>query len=428
MNGFTKSQIILKNIKNRITQKTFIQANKVKKTDFVRNRKMPFSVLIFFLLNSVKCTLQKELTHFMSEFTKKGPITKSAFCQQRMKLKPEAFIELNMMLVDGFYSDDKIVRWNGFRLLCMDGSSLELPKSEELRQDFGVNNLSNMVPMAEVSTLYDLLNDIIIEAAIARSFTSDYAFVPEHLENIKERDLLILDRGYCALWLFFLIQKKGAEYLCRVPTGLKPEFDSFSHSDEKTRIIEVDNQRYYANKKINDLGYESEPYNLRLVKVELPNGETEVLATSLLDEKKYPTIIFKELYHQRWGIEVNYNHLKNHIEIGNFTGYSTLTIKQDFYANAFISNIQSLIIHDAQKELEGKCKDRKYKYKINKNLSIGYMKNKVIKIFRSKSQNFYRELVELFQIEPVPIREDRKFPRKMTSQKRKFPINLKRAL
>jgi hypothetical protein len=38
-----------------------------------------------------------------------------------------------------------------------------------------------------------------------------------------------------------------------------------------------------------------------LVRVTLKSGETEVLATSLLDEAAFPTHVFKDLYHLRWG-------------------------------------------------------------------------------------------------------------------------------
>ncbi len=35
---------------------------------------------------------------------------------------------------------------------------------------------------------------------------------------------------------------------------------------------------------------------VRLIRIELPGSETEILITSLLDSKKYPHKIFKDLY------------------------------------------------------------------------------------------------------------------------------------
>jgi hypothetical protein len=47
----------------------------------------------------------------------------------------------------------------------------------------------------------------------------------------------------------------------------------------------------------------SESIRLRLVRVDLPSGESEVLVSSLTDFKAYTTSIFADLYHQRWGVE-----------------------------------------------------------------------------------------------------------------------------
>jgi len=43
---------------------------------------------------------------------------------------------------------------------------------------------------------------------------------------------------------------------------------------------------------------------LRLIRVELEDGEVEVLITNLIDEEAFPANAFKELYHLRWGAEI----------------------------------------------------------------------------------------------------------------------------
>src|SRR5260370_1764616 len=49
---------------------------------------------------------------------------------------------------------------------------------------------------------------------------------------------------------------------------------------------------------------------VRFVRVVLDSGEYEVLATSLLDQERYPASCFKEVYYLRWGIETFYGTLK----------------------------------------------------------------------------------------------------------------------
>lgn len=78
---------------------------------------------------------------------------------------------------------------------------------------------------------------------------------------------------------------------------------------------------------------------LRLIRVELGSGEVEVLATSLLDSELYPTELFAELYHERWGHEEGYKHLKIHAELQNWTGKQLHTVFQDLHAKLLTLNL-----------------------------------------------------------------------------------------
>jgi hypothetical protein len=44
-------------------------------------------------------------------------------------------------------------------------------------------------------------------------------------------------------------------------------------------------------------GLPTQPLRLRLIRVELEDGEVEVLITNLMDEQAFPASEFKELYH-----------------------------------------------------------------------------------------------------------------------------------
>ena len=129
---------IIKRIKGLLYSNEFMNRNRVDEMDFTRKRKLPFVPLVLFMINIIKQTIQKELTRFIKIFgDRSSNITKSAFSQSRMKLKPEAFIELNNRLVEEFYTDNIIKKWNGFRLCAIDGSKLILPThSSELMNKF----------------------------------------------------------------------------------------------------------------------------------------------------------------------------------------------------------------------------------------------------------------------------------------------------
>ena len=118
--------------------------------------------------------------------------------------------------------------------------------------------------------------------------------------------------------------------------------------------------------------------------------------------------------------------------IENFTGITTLYIAQDFFAGEFVANMQQIIIREVGDELKEEKKDAKYEYKVNRNLSIGFMKDRIIDIITTEDDDEndrkLEELKRLFKINPTPIRKGRKFPRVFKKSIRKFYMKKKRAV
>lgn len=142
---------------------------------------------------------------------------------------------------------------------------------------------------------------------------------------------------------------------------------------------------------------------------------------------KYPDKIFKNLYAMRWSVEQNFNHLKNHIEIENLSGKSVFAVKQDFFANILIENIRSFIATDAQTKVEEQKDGLEYKYKVNKNLSAGFLKDEIIRLLLSEDPDYIEKIINLFTLEPVPIRPNRHSDRKFTTSVKRHRMNYRRS-
>jgi hypothetical protein len=433
---------IIEKIKKKLYSDKFKEENRLRSKDFSRKRKLHFVPLVLFMINIIKQTLQKELTHFM-ELIKEGKenITKSAFSQSRVKLKPEAFIDLNETLVEEFYTDNDYKMWNGFRLCAIDGSKLILPThSRELMEKFGELSNGMIIPQAQISSCYDVLNEIILDSQLETLQVNEINQATRHLSKLTKGDLVILDRGYAATWFYYILKINNLDFVNRFPKGFRKDAEEFRLSGETDSLIEINIPPQKSRYGLQRHGITKEliqPFKIRLVKVVLDTGEIEVLATTLLDKEKYPLGIFRDLYFKRWGIETNFNHLKSNLNIEEFSGLSEIAIRQDFYANMFINNLQSIIALDSKDEMDEEMKKReqitkkqhKYNYKVNRNLSLGYMKDRIINILTSNNPKYYEELKELFKTNPNPIRDSRKNPRKSQDKNRRtYFMNRKRAV
>ncbi len=409
---------------------------KLKPGYFTRERKQTFIDLVLFILNMVKKSLQIEINGFNKLLSQiKGlpshifTITKSAFVQNRQKLSPGIFKHLLVVLNKEFYTDNpgNIKLWKGFRLLSIDGSRITLPITEELKGKYGEHKNQNDTGIVQgrCSIMYDVLNKMVLDGLLAPKDTGERELALQHLRYCNKNDLIIYDRGYPSFDFIYEHEQLHLNYLIRCKLSFSENIKKFVKSRKATEVINIKPGKNTPLK--NKLYDKSSIIKVRLVRVELDTGETEILMTSLLDMEKYPNKIFKTLYFKRWKVETYYDILKNKLQIENFTGYLEITIQQDFNAIMFISNLQSLIIKEVEEEIGKKYSGRRYQYKVNNNLSFGFMKNRVIELFLTKKPEMVlKELKKLFIDNVEPIRPGRKNKRDVDKYRtRKKPIILK---
>jgi hypothetical protein len=430
------SFFVLETLREVIFSDEIILDYRMSKTDFSRKRKQPFGGMLLFMVNFLKKSLVIEIDSFVnflnskSNLTSVKKFTKSAFVQKRMKINPAVFKYLSQVIIENTYTESNttIKRFYGFRILSVDGSKLTLPNTEELKEQFGEskNQTNTGVVQARISVLYDVLNSLVLDSEMDKLDTSERTLALKHSIQWKKNDLIIYDRGYPSYDFKYEHIKAGIDYLIRVKTSHSKIVQCFVDSGEKAIVTEI-----FPQEKHSFIGKDynkNSPLKVRLVRVDLPSGEVEVLMTSLLDSEKYPTKIFKELYFMRWGIETFYDELKNKLKVGCFTGYSKISILQDFFCAIFISNLQSIIVNDLQEELNIKNHNTKLNYKINGNLSYGFLKNRILELLTKEAslENIFKDLQNLFIQNTIPIRPNRNNKRNVDKYRTRIkPLVLK---
>jgi hypothetical protein len=153
-------------IRNFLFSDEFIEKARKIPTAFTRKRKMPLINMISFMINFVKNSTQTALDNFYKLLDIKAiNITQQAFSKARQKMKWECCRLLFCTTGDNFYQF-KFITWHGFRVLAVDGSKIQVSNDPRLKHIFGTSGGSNSAITAQSSVLYDVLNDIIIDARI----------------------------------------------------------------------------------------------------------------------------------------------------------------------------------------------------------------------------------------------------------------------
>jgi len=404
-----------------IDSEEFIKKHREGDNDFTRSRKLPFSKLFNFFLSKGSTTAYKELRCLwggsgLDYYSIPSP---SALSKARKKLKSSAFTEASDFIVNDFYKTQKALTWHGYRLVAIDGSTLKIPDTKEVRERFGtLRNQKADYPLARMSQAYDPLNDMAISVVIDSCNISELDLLPKHYPYIKEKDLVLMDRGYPSFRTLYELLDLNCQFCMRISIQSWRNVKLFLESNETEDIKEF-KPVSKTKTKLQKLGFTIKGVKLRMIRVNLPNGEPEVLITSLLDSNKYPAHLFKDLYFSRWGVEESYKKYKCRLNIEMFMGKTVLAINQEVQAMVLCHNLTSIIVGAARKKIpQQKQKGRKHLININWNEAYFEVKRLIDKLLYSNALLMALDLLEeILKNRVLPVIKNRKYERKRSSRK-----------
>ena len=270
--------------------------------------------------------------------------------------------------------------------------------------------------------LYDLLNRVGLDARVEPDAQSEVDLVAAQLEHVQPNDVLIWDRGFTGFVLMALTLARGAHFVGRCSTG------SFSAAQDLFRAKRAGRSKivklFAAKEHRAQLKEWQLPSELivRFVSLRLPSGELEVLVTSLLDKTLYPTEEFLEVYHWRWGHETYHQMLKGRLDLENWSGQTEEAVRQDVQAAVLVSNLESLLSQEPQKQLTAGDSQRRYPAQVNRAVSYHALKERMLDLLWSGRplEKALEDIQRWMLSNPVSVRPQRNPPRRAQSFNRSY--------
>lgn len=394
----------------------FIMKNKYEKKYFSRKRTLDFKTIFFAVCSSQKRSLHTELSSFLIKASGKvSTFSNQAFSKARYKIKSEAFYTVFREAVKLFCKQKNLKHFRGYRILAVDGTSLLLPDTPENRKEFGsCGNNQKTYASGSASVLYDVLNDVILDATMGKCYSSERQDCYDMLERTGEeftgsQKLILMDRGYIGREMYHFLEKRNYKYVIRIPNASNTpsairntQLPDCIVTDEKDKTIVQ-----------------------RIIRIPLSSGETELLVTNLFDQK-YTIQDFYELYHMRWSIEEKYLEIKHKTELEKFTGYKPEGMRQDFFATLLLANLSSELKHATEERKKGKEKN-KWNYQISTTAVINVMRENITRIFfEPENRQFMLEMMaEVLKNKRSAIRPNRHAERKKPRVVKRYSMNHK---
>ena len=286
------------------------------KTDFTRNRKLPFGMVMELLISMGGNSIYKELLDAQGYDV--NTATTSAFIQQREKLLPFAF----EFLLSEFTSSCPVVKkYRGYRLFAADGSDAHIPTNpDDPETFFQAEPDAKGYNLLHINALYDLCNRLYADTCVqpGRHENEHKALVTMvDRSPVQGKVIVIADRLYESYNDFAHIERKGWNYLIRMKdrdsngilSGLSlpsddefdvccqriltrkqtkdvknhPEIYRFVPHHSTFDFLDLDTNKFY-------------PISFRLVRFKITDHSYETVITNL-DSASFSPHELKTLYH-----------------------------------------------------------------------------------------------------------------------------------
>jgi hypothetical protein len=312
----------------------------------------------------------------------------TAYCQARARLPRELFDQLlkRSSAAANQHANQHDGRWHGHRVHHLDGTTFSMPDTPELQKHFGQSGQQAPgcgFPVAHLLARFDAATGMVLDVTASPMRTHDMAKVAETQAHLQEDDFLIADCAFCTYahvalllqskmhGLFPIHQRRIVNFTPRRPytrsgrgqseqrKGLRglpglPRSRWIKKLGPRDQLVEwfkpLERPQWISQEE-----YDALPDSIIVrevqTKVRKPNGQMVVvtMATTLRDAKKYSRKALAKLLEQRWGVEINFRHLKTTMKMEVLRCKTVDGVLKELTIYALVYNLVRLVMLDVAK-------------------------------------------------------------------------------
>ncbi len=251
-------------------------------------------------------------------------LSNSAFTQARARMPWGFWLALIGLLADNFeHAHPTLILWRGrYRLLCLDGTTIDLPNEKALLRHFGSAGRgkgrrqaqARMVMLqltnARIPWRFDLTPLAQAEVQVAQRL----------LAELRRDDVVLMDRAFFTYETFWRIANRDAFFVTRLRKQIK--YKVLRELAPGDQLVEWTPQSSAAKKAIKEQKLPTS-IKLRVINYQVKGFRPSAVVTNLLDAQAVTAHdlvglaateegrrVQAGLYHRRWQIEISFLELK----------------------------------------------------------------------------------------------------------------------
>ena len=258
---------------------------------------------------------------------KPEPVSQSSMHAARCKVHDAVFFRIHREILRRAPPDEPRTLWYGHRTFAVDGSKLNLPQPL-LENGYRRPSDGAHYPQGLLSCLFRLRSRLPVDFELA-SHGDERRLALAHLPALAPSDVVVYDRGYYCFRLLHTHLDRGLHAVFRLKSNANSVCEQFRRSGRRDGIVTIAPSDT-AREQQPAAGWR--PCRVRLVRYTA--GDTDyLLATTLLDSRRYPVRALADLYHARWGVEELYKISKQYLQVERFHGQSERLVRQELSAH-----------------------------------------------------------------------------------------------
>jgi Insertion element 4 transposase N-terminal/Transposase DDE domain len=324
----------------------------------VRQRELPAHVMIYYVIalalyrdascrEVLRCLLEG-LQFLRGSPTSIKPTGKSGISQARSRLGYEAAGRLHDETVKPIATPATKGAWfKRWRLVSLDGSTLDVPDEPELEAAFGrpgAGHGESAYPQIRFVSLVENGTHVLFGTRMAGCSTSEIALTKDVLSALAAGMLCLADRNFFGYEMWRQAQATGADLLWRIKRNARlPCEQPLPDGSYLSHIYPSETDRRH---KTNGVKVRVIDYCLEGVADAEPIYR---LVTTILDPAIASAKELAALYHERWEIETALGELKTYVRAGKIVLRSKTQelVRQEFFGMLMLHYAIRGLMHEA---------------------------------------------------------------------------------
>ena len=344
------------------------------------------------------------------------PITEEAFCTARGLLPLRFFLRLYADVVERFSQQfDKALRWQGRRLMAIDGSDVELPRHPALGRIYPPatnQHGSRGCPQARLVGLVGLWSGLCHAFRWTSLAVGEQSSARQLLRYLLPLDLLLCDRNFPDLATFAGTLARGADFLFHLPSNRflkKARTPTPSgRADEWYILLSL------PQELIRQFPMLGQVLKVRVLQYQLPGFRPSWLITSLLDVTQFPYEELVALYHERWRHETFHREWKHTLHLSNLRSHSATGLLKEVLVQLTINNVVRWLMAEAALPQQ---RPVDLKFLQTKRLALAAVASMTAAPV-GLLPDLYRQLLAAIRKERILVRPGRAYPRRWDTRGR----------